>query len=83
MPSKSRRQSKKSRARQRASTMPSPAIGTAPQPTIAAAAATPKTAASLAAPGAKYAHVAGELRTIGIIAGIILVVLIVLSRFLS
>jgi hypothetical protein len=93
MPGKSRHdrkkrfhQSKKSRAKQRSGTMPlHPPVADSPQPV---ASSTPVAAAAPAAqakakPAQLYPYIVTELRTIGILAVVILAILIVLALTLS
>ncbi len=90
MPGKSRHgkgkhphHSKKSKAIRRQTTMPSQqqATAVAPEPTapVKAPPAPKAAAASAAVTAPRYPYVVGELKRIGILAGIIIVVLIVLS----
>ena len=78
--------SKKSRARQRQSTtpLPQPAADNTPQP--AAVTSTPSPPRVPASPArlktAQYPYITTELRRIGILAGIILAILVVLSLLL-
>ncbi len=79
--------SKKSKAKRRAAMMSSQQVA-APAPETATPVETPAPPAAepapLAKPGAaRYPYVAAELRRISILAGIIIIVLIVLSRVLS
>ena len=86
MPTKSRRSRAKQQARMKkaqAGTAPvqrAPAAAAPSAPKVAAPApASPAAAASMPAPGLHYAYVTRELKRIGIVAGISVVVLLVLS----
>jgi len=84
-------QSKKSKAKQRHTVMasPQPAVAQAPGAAIPTSVpATPERPASAPTPhptpkAAQYPYITAELRQIGILAGIILVILIVLALVLS
>ena len=89
MPGKSQHgKSKKKRAKQRATTGFIPQQPVMPTPQAAAPATTPAPATRVPAPSpkmpvARYPYITAELKRIGILAGIILAILIVLAVVLS